>query len=149
MAKGSECWFYALDNKRRDRKGRTTDPVFGEFRVALTQIAREDTRTVKGLNGNDTRYMEFNMPIKALELLDSLKHIHGQVCLMDDVHREAKLFALDGPYQVETLMKAFNNLGMVILECSCMRTTGYSRAAVACELDGLSNPRCQAPWQYN
>ena len=114
MGEGPECWFYALDNKSRDRKGRTTDPVFIELRAALTQIARKDTRTVRDLQGNPTRYMEFSMPIKALELLDSLKHMHGQVCLMEDVHREAELFALDGPYQVETLMKAFNNLGMVM-----------------------------------
>ena len=110
----SECWFYALDNKSRDADNRTTDPVFVELRAALTQIARDDARTVKGLNGKDTRYLEFEMPIKALELLDSLKHLHGRVCLMKDVHREAKLFALDGSHQVETLLEAFKDLGMIL-----------------------------------
>ena len=77
-------------------------------------MAHEDTRTVIGLDGKPTRYMDFDMPIKAVELLDSLVATHKRFCFLEDVYRAANLFALDDPMQVKRLLSAFRDLGMIL-----------------------------------
>ena len=109
------CWFYAVDNKSRDPDKPThpTDPVFGELREALIRIVEQDQRTVPGLDGTSTHYRDFQMPIRAVEMLTTLRHNHGNVCTREDITREANLFAFD-PTQVKLLTKMFHNLGMLL-----------------------------------
>ena len=110
------CWFYAIDNKSRhpDDPTKPTDPVFVEIRAALSQIVKNDQRTVLGLDGRPTRYLQFRMPIRAVEMLNSLSKNHTNVCSMDDVTREARWFGFDDPIHVELLTQMFHNLGMLL-----------------------------------
>ena len=100
------CWFYAVDNRSRDPENPNipTDPVFREVRAALAEIVESDQRTVPGLDGKLTRYMDFKMPIRAAEMLEALRHLHGNVCLIEDANRLAKFFAFNDT-EVKLLIK--------------------------------------------
>ena len=109
------CWFYAIDNKSREetRPTHPTDPVFGELRAALTEIINNDQRMVKGLDGKLVRYMEAKMPIKAVRMLAIIRQIHGKFCSIEDVIRQAHLFAF-GRMQAQLLLNMFHQLGTVL-----------------------------------
>ena len=113
---GLVCWFYAVDSKSRDPDNpkRPSDPVFSELRAALLQVVHGDQRKVMGLDGKPTRYMDLKMPIKAIEMLASLRHNHDKVCKREDIARHAHMFAFDDPKHGELLVKMFHNLGMLL-----------------------------------
>ena len=53
------------------------------------------------------------MPIKAMELVETLHDNYGQVCLMKDVMEKAQELAFDRD-EVDALMRVFNDLGMLL-----------------------------------
>ena len=108
-------WFYAVDNKSRkaDDDTQPSDPVFMEVRARLDEIVRNDDRTVPGLDGKPTRYLEFEMPLQALQMLGFLRAKHGRSCKMQQVHEAAKLFSFT-PMQVTFLLPMFKQLGVIL-----------------------------------
>ena len=135
-------WFYAVDNKSRNiLKGKIqcSDPTIGKIRSALENIVRKDDRKVQGtgrnfmcetfslhwfvrihagLNGKCIPYLEFDMPLRFLMLLDELKSGSGgssrSVCLFDDVvNTAAKLEVGCSPQVIRYLLRIFSRLGIV------------------------------------
>ena len=108
-------WFYAVDNKSRNKHDPTkpTDPVLKEVRKKLDEIVRNDDRTVPGLDGTPTRPLNFQMPIEALHMLGFLRAKHGRVCSMQQVNDAAELFAFKH-VEIKLLLEMFKQLGMVL-----------------------------------
>ena len=108
-------WFYAVDNKSREEDDPTkpTDPVLKEVRKKFDEIVRNDDRTMPGLDGTPTRYLDFQMPIGALHMLGYLRAEHGRVSSMEQVHDAAELFSFNHT-EVELLLQMFRQLGMVL-----------------------------------
>ena len=108
-------WFYAVDNKSREEDDPTqpTDPVLKEVRKKLDEIVRNDDRTMPGLDGTPTRYLDFQMPIGALHMIGYLRAEHGRVCSMQQVNDAAELFSFNQA-EVKLLLEMFKQLGMVL-----------------------------------
>ena len=86
-----------MDNKGRDghNPNQPSDPVFRELRAALIQMVGEDKRTLRGLDGKQTPFSEFRMPIKAVQLVETLRDNFATVCSLEDVLRIADVYAFD------------------------------------------------------
>ena len=108
-------WFYAVDNKSRaeDDPTQPTDPVLKEVRKKLDEIVHNDDRTMSGLDGTPTRYLDFQMPIGALHMIGYLRAEHGRVSSMQQVNDAAELFSFNQA-EVELLLDMFKQLGMVL-----------------------------------
>ena len=108
-------WFYAVDNKSREEDDPTkpTDPVLKEVRKKFDDIVRNDDRTMPGLDGTPTRYLDFQMPIEALHMLGFLRGQHGRVSSMRQVNDAAAMFSFNNT-EVELLLEMFKQLGMVL-----------------------------------
>ena len=64
-----------------------------EVRAKLDEIVRSDNRTIKGLDGTQTRYLDFQMPLKAVQMLGFLRGKYQKFCSIEQVHEAAELFA--------------------------------------------------------
>ena len=84
-----------------------------EVRVALTEVAQKDDRKIRGLDGTLTRYLDFKIPVKALQMLAFLRSKHGRICSIDQVHDTAALFCFND-VQLQMLMELFKNIGSVL-----------------------------------
>ena len=84
-----------------------------EVRAKLDEIVRSDNRTIKGLDGTPTRYLDFQMPLKAVQMLGFLRGKYQKFCSIEQVHAAAELFAFEDA-EVELLLSMFKQLGMVL-----------------------------------
>ena len=87
--------------------------MWKEVRKKFDEIVRNDDRTIPGLDGTPTRYLDFQMPIEALHMLGFLRGQHGRVSSMRQVNDAAAMFSFNNT-EVELLLEMFKQLGMVL-----------------------------------
>ena len=83
------------------------------MRTKLDDIVGNDDRTMPGLDGTPTRYLDFQMPIGALHMLAYLRAEHGRVSSMQQVYDAAEVFSFNKA-EVKLLLDMFKQLGMVL-----------------------------------
>lgn len=103
-----------MDNKSRDSDHRPTDPVFKELRQKLATMVKDDKRTVPDFYGADVPYLNFEMPVSAVEMLTFLRKKYGDVCSKTQLEDIAKGTYWFTSAQVTALLKMFHNFGMVL-----------------------------------
>ena len=116
-------WFFAVDNKSRTPViGGASDSTIGDIREALKNATMEDTRKVRGLDGNETLYVHFKVPSSALLLLDVMRS-RGKfgdsckvpVCRFHQVVKTAEYLGLDSqPDNIDNLLRLLNDLGAIM-----------------------------------
>ena len=87
--------------------------MFKELRAKLDDIVRNDKRTVVNLTGVPTPYLEFQMPLKALQMKGLLEAKYGRSCILQQVNDAAGKFKFKQT-EVKVLLDMFKQLGMIL-----------------------------------